>query len=128
MDRVPKKGLSLLSGRPQAPDARASAVRWQWRCAWVRAKFHKPRITGHQPKRLAYAQADRAISALAAHFAESGRHDERRLLCVAIVLSSSATAENESTKSMANFNCTQTTRARKLELIDLLLKTLRGSA
>jgi AMP-binding enzyme len=34
--------------------------------------INKPRITGQQPKRLSYAQADRAISALAAHFIESG--------------------------------------------------------
>jgi hypothetical protein len=34
--------------------------------------LNKPRVTGHPPKRLTYAQADRAISALAAHFVESG--------------------------------------------------------
>ena len=33
---------------------------------------NKPRVTGQAPKRLTYAQADRAISALAAHFIESG--------------------------------------------------------
>ena len=33
---------------------------------------NKPRITGQLPKRLTYEQADRAISALAAHFIESG--------------------------------------------------------
>jgi hypothetical protein len=33
---------------------------------------NKPRITGQRPKRLTFAQADRAISALAAHFIESG--------------------------------------------------------
>src|SRR5260370_37605110 len=33
---------------------------------------NKPRITGQSPKRLTFAQADRAISALAAHFIESG--------------------------------------------------------
>jgi hypothetical protein len=33
---------------------------------------NKPRITGQVPRQLTYAQADRAISALAAHFAESG--------------------------------------------------------
>ena len=33
---------------------------------------NKPRITGQTPKRLTFAQADRAISALAAHFIESG--------------------------------------------------------
>jgi AMP-binding enzyme len=32
----------------------------------------KPRITGQPPKRLTFAQADRAISALSAHFIESG--------------------------------------------------------
>jgi len=32
----------------------------------------KPRITGQQPTRLTYAQADKAISALAAHFAAAG--------------------------------------------------------
>src|SRR5437773_5030164 len=32
----------------------------------------KQRITGQPPKRLTFAQADRAISALAAHFIESG--------------------------------------------------------
>jgi non-ribosomal peptide synthetase component F len=34
--------------------------------------INKPRITGQRPKRLTYAQADQAISALAAHFIESG--------------------------------------------------------
>jgi len=34
--------------------------------------LNKPRITGQLPKRMTYAQADRAISALAAHFVESG--------------------------------------------------------
>jgi len=34
--------------------------------------LNKQRITGQPPKRLTYAQADRAISALAAHFVESG--------------------------------------------------------
>jgi hypothetical protein len=33
---------------------------------------NKARVTGQLPKRLTYAQADRAISALAAHFVESG--------------------------------------------------------
>jgi hypothetical protein len=33
---------------------------------------NKPKITGQSPKRLTYAQADQAISALAAHFVESG--------------------------------------------------------
>ncbi len=33
---------------------------------------NKQRITGQMPRQLTYAQADRAISALAAHFAESG--------------------------------------------------------
>ena len=33
---------------------------------------NKQRITGQTPRQLTYAQADRAISALAAHFAESG--------------------------------------------------------
>ena len=33
---------------------------------------NKPRITGQQPRQLTFAQADRAISALAAHFTESG--------------------------------------------------------
>jgi hypothetical protein len=32
----------------------------------------KPRITGQRPKRLTFAEADRAISALSAHFIESG--------------------------------------------------------
>jgi AMP-binding enzyme len=32
----------------------------------------KPRITGQPPKRLTFAEADRAISALSAHFIESG--------------------------------------------------------
>jgi len=32
----------------------------------------KQRITGQLPKRLTYAQADRAISALSAHFIEAG--------------------------------------------------------
>jgi hypothetical protein len=34
--------------------------------------LNKLRITGHPPRRLTYAQADRAISALAAHFIEAG--------------------------------------------------------
>ena len=34
--------------------------------------FNKLKITGQSPKRLTYAQADQAISALAAHFVESG--------------------------------------------------------
>src|SRR5215510_7231088 len=34
--------------------------------------LNKVRITGQPPKRLTYAQADRAITALAAHFIESG--------------------------------------------------------
>jgi hypothetical protein len=34
--------------------------------------LNKQRITGQPPKRLTFAQADRAISALAAHFIESG--------------------------------------------------------
>ena len=34
--------------------------------------LNKPRVTGQPPKRLTFAQADRAISALAAHFIESG--------------------------------------------------------
>jgi len=34
--------------------------------------MNKQRITGQPPKRLTFAQADRAISALAAHFIESG--------------------------------------------------------
>lgn len=33
---------------------------------------NKQRITGHLPKRLTYAEADRAITALAAHFVDSG--------------------------------------------------------
>src|ERR1700744_2627708 len=33
---------------------------------------NKPRVTGQPPKRLTFAQADRAISALAAHFIEAG--------------------------------------------------------
>src|SRR5262245_28103207 len=34
--------------------------------------FNKPRITGQPMRRLTFAQADRAISALAAHFVEAG--------------------------------------------------------
>jgi hypothetical protein len=34
--------------------------------------LNKPRITGQPPQRLTFAQADRAISALAAHFIEAG--------------------------------------------------------
>ena len=34
--------------------------------------LNKQRITGQAPKRLTFAQADRAISALAAHFIEAG--------------------------------------------------------
>jgi AMP-binding enzyme len=34
--------------------------------------LNKPRVTGQAPKRLTFAQADRAISALAAHFIEAG--------------------------------------------------------
>ena len=37
--------------------------------------LNKPRITGQPPKRLTFAQADRAISALSAHFIESGLPD-----------------------------------------------------
>ena len=33
---------------------------------------NKQRITGQKPKRLTYAQADRVISSLAAHFIETG--------------------------------------------------------
>ena len=33
---------------------------------------NKPRITGQAPKRLSFAEADRAVSALAAHFIEAG--------------------------------------------------------
>src|SRR6476661_4542125 len=32
----------------------------------------KPRVTGQEPRRLTFAQADQAISALAVHFAEAG--------------------------------------------------------
>jgi hypothetical protein len=34
--------------------------------------LNKPRITGQMPKRLSFTEADRAISALAAHFIEAG--------------------------------------------------------
>ena len=34
--------------------------------------LNKPRVTGQPPKRLTFAEADRAISALAAHFIEAG--------------------------------------------------------
>ena len=34
--------------------------------------FDKPRVTGQAPQRLTFAQADRAIAALAAHFIEAG--------------------------------------------------------
>ncbi len=34
--------------------------------------LNKQRVTGHAPKRLTYAEADRAISALSAHFVEAG--------------------------------------------------------
>src|SRR5882757_2398676 len=34
--------------------------------------LNKARITGQAPQRLTFAQADRAISALASHFIESG--------------------------------------------------------
>jgi acyl-CoA synthetase (AMP-forming)/AMP-acid ligase II len=34
--------------------------------------FNKQRVTGQPPKRLTFAQADRMISSLAAHFIESG--------------------------------------------------------
>jgi len=34
--------------------------------------LNKLRVTGHLPKRLSYAEADRAIEALSAHFVESG--------------------------------------------------------
>jgi hypothetical protein len=34
--------------------------------------LNKPRVTGQPPQRLTFAQADRAISALAAHFIEAG--------------------------------------------------------
>ena len=41
----------------------------RWRCS---IPLNKPRVTGQPPKRLTFAQADRAISALAAHFIEAG--------------------------------------------------------
>ena len=34
--------------------------------------INKPRVTGHLPRRLTFAQADRAISVLSAHFIDSG--------------------------------------------------------
>ena len=34
--------------------------------------LNKPRVTGQPPKRLTFAEADRAISALSAHFIEAG--------------------------------------------------------
>src|SRR5580693_3291663 len=34
--------------------------------------LNKPKITGQPPRRLTFAQADRAISALAAHFIDAG--------------------------------------------------------
>lgn len=34
--------------------------------------FDKPRVTGQPPRRLTYAQADRAVSNLAAHFVDAG--------------------------------------------------------
>jgi hypothetical protein len=34
--------------------------------------LNKPRVTGHTPRRLTYADADRAITALSAHFIEAG--------------------------------------------------------
>src|ERR1700716_4215785 len=34
--------------------------------------LNKPRVTGQLPKRLTFAEADRAISALSAHFIEAG--------------------------------------------------------
>ncbi|TYO64367.1 acyl--CoA ligase [Bradyrhizobium hipponense] len=34
--------------------------------------LNKPRVTGHQPRRLTYAEADTAIEALSAYFVESG--------------------------------------------------------
>ena len=34
--------------------------------------LNKTRVTGHLPKRMTYAEADRAISALSAHFVEAG--------------------------------------------------------
>src|ERR1700677_1082610 len=34
--------------------------------------LNKPRVTGQPPKRLTFAQADRAVSALSAHFIEAG--------------------------------------------------------
>ena len=42
-------------------------MRWRWSI-----RLNKPRVTGQPPKRLTFAQADRAISSLAAHFIESG--------------------------------------------------------
>lgn len=40
--------------------------------AALRDPLNKPRITGQPPKRLSFAEADRAISALAAHFIDAG--------------------------------------------------------
>ena len=51
---------------PADPGAQAGCAR---RCV---DPLNKQRVTGQPPKRLTYAQADRAISALAAHFIESG--------------------------------------------------------
>ena len=55
--------LDILFGRTLArrPDALA-----------LLDPINKQRITGQPPKRLTYAEADRAISALAAHFIEAG--------------------------------------------------------
>ena len=44
-----------------------SRMRWRWSIP-----LNKPRMTGQPPKRLTFAQADRMISSLAAHFIESG--------------------------------------------------------
>ena len=38
--------------------------------------LNKARVTGHQPRRMSYAEADTAIEALSAHFVESGLTDE----------------------------------------------------
>ena len=62
-----QRASPTLDGSCSAASSRGSRMRWRWSIP-----SNKQRITGQPPKRLTFAQADRAISALAAHFIEAG--------------------------------------------------------
>ena len=53
----------------------------------------KLRVTGQQPRRLTFAQADQAISALAAHFVEAGLPANSVIAVASNPLSSTAITE-----------------------------------